>query len=57
MAASQLSGSYDVESFERSVFESGYDVFEVVAVFFVDTLSVHDVEFVAKLAVVGFAEE
>ena len=32
VAASQLSGGYDVESFERSVFESDNDVFEVVAV-------------------------
>ena len=46
VSTSNLSGGHEVQSFHGSVFQSSDEVFVVVAVLSVNTLSIHDLEFV-----------
>ena len=57
MPSSDLSCGNEVKSFYRSVLQSSDEVFLLVTVFFVDTLSIHHLGFVAELAVVGLSED
>ena len=54
MAATNLTCSNDVQFLCGTELQMANEVFLAVAIFFVDTLSVHDCSLVEELAVVGF---
>ena len=57
MATTELSCRDDVQPLYWTIFESGNDVLEVVAILLVDALAVHHIQLVAELAVVRLSKE
>ena len=57
MSTTNLTCSYNVQFFGGTEFQMTNEILLVVAVFLVDTLSVHDGGFVGKLAVIAFTKE
>ena len=57
MSLANLARGHQVQSRCGTILQSGNKVLEVIAVLPVDALSVHDLQLVAQLAVVGLTEE
>ena len=57
MSTTDLACCHEVKSFHRTILQPSDKVFFIIAVFFVYTLSVHDIHFIAESAIIGLSKE